>query len=138
MKINGKQERNPKRCRAPLAPALQNNYSRRDFLSSAIAAPALLTVLPMVDAAAGEVVESSPDGRVRFHLLHQAEQLRYRASFKSHDVIETSQLGIVVDGPDLGHGVAVGTIDRYTLREKYPSRGGHSEVTNNSNRARPV
>src|SRR6267143_4652713 len=136
MKINGKQERNPKRCRAPLAPALQNNYSRRDFLSSAIAATALMTVLPMTAMAAGDVVVSSPDGRVKFHLLHQSEQLRYRASLKSHDVIETSQLGIIVDGVDLGHGVAIGTIDRYTLREKYASRGAHSAATNNCNGVR--
>src|ERR1700716_2639067 len=136
MKIKGKQERNPKRCSAPLATALQNNYSRRDFLATAIAAPALVTVLPMIAAAAGDVVVSSPDGRVKVHLLHQSEQLSYRASFKNHDVIETSQLGIIVDGVDLGHRVAVGTIDRYTLREKYPSRGGHSEAANNCNGAR--
>jgi alpha-glucosidase len=90
----------------------------------------------MIAAAAGDLVVSSPDGQVKFHLLRQTEQLRYRASLKSHDVIETSQLGIIVDGVDLGHGVATGTIDRYTLREKYPSRGGHSEATNNCNGAR--
>src|SRR2546425_3240659 len=105
MKINDKQEQNRKRCRAPLPTALQNNYSRRDFLATAIAAPALVSVLPTIAAAAGDVVVSSPDGRVKFHLLHQTEQLRYRASFKSLDVIETSQLGIIVDGVDLGHGV---------------------------------
>src|SRR5258708_32208450 len=136
MKINDKQEQNRKRCRAPLATALQDNYSRRDFLSSAIAAPALLTVLPMVDAAAGDVVVSSLDGRVKFHLLREPEQLRYRASFKSHEVIETSQLGIIVDGVDLGHGVAFGTVDRYGLPEQHPSRVGHSEAANNCNGAR--
>jgi len=41
-----------------------------------------------------------------------------------------------VDSVDLGHGVAIGAIDRYTLREKYPSRGGHSEAANNCNGAR--
>jgi len=136
MKINGKQKSNPKRGRASLATALENDYSRRDFLATAIAAPALVTVLPMIAAAAGDVVVSSPDGRVKFHLLRQTEQLLYRASLKSHEVIETSQLGIIVDGVDLGRGVAIGTVERYTLREKYPSRGGHSEAANNCNGAR--
>jgi alpha-glucosidase len=127
---------NPEQRRAPLATALKNGFSRRDFLATAIAAPALVTVLPMIAVAAGDVPISSPDGRVKFHLLRQAEQLRYRASLKNHDVIEPSPLGIIIDGVDLGHGVTIGPIDRYTLREKYPSRGGHSEATNNCNGAR--
>jgi alpha-glucosidase len=136
VKTNGQQEGNPKRCRAPLVTALQNRYSRRDFLASAIAAPVLVTALPMLAAAGSDVVVSSPDGRVQFNLLRQPEQLRYQVSHKSRDVIKTSPLGIIVDGVYLGHGVAIGAVERYTLREKYPGRGGHSEATNNCNGVR--
>ena len=104
-KTKDEPEGNPKRCRAALATALQTtSYSRRDFLASAIAAPVLVAAVPIIAVAAGDVVVASPDGRVKFHLLRQPEQLRYRASLKNHDVIETSQLGIIVDGVDLGHG----------------------------------
>ena len=136
MKTNGKQEGNPKRCRAPLVTAFQYRCSRREFLSSAIAAPALVATLPMIAAAAGDVVVSSPDGRVKFLLLGQTDQLRYRVSLKNHDVIETSRLGIIMDGVSLSHGAAIDTVERFTLREKYPGRGGHSEATNNCNGVR--
>jgi alpha-glucosidase len=110
----------------------QPSYSRRDFLASAIAAHALTVSLPrFAAAAAGEFTISSPDGKVKFHLLRDQSQLRYRVALKNRPVIETSQLGIIVDGVELGHGVLPGKIERYNIHEKYPTRGGHSEGVNN-------
>jgi alpha-glucosidase len=126
------QQENPKRCRASLATALQGTgYSRRDFLATAIAVPAILATLPTVALAAGDVVVPSPNGKVIFHLLRDQSQLRYRISFKGGELIELSQMGIVVDGIDLGRDVAIGKLDRYTLRETFPTRGVHSETVNN-------
>ena len=107
-------------------------YSRRDFLAAAIAAPALTVSLPaFASPAAGEITISSPDGKVKFHLLSDQSQLRYRVALKNRPVLETSQLGIVIDGVELGRGVLLGKIERYNIREKYPTRGGHSEGVNN-------
>jgi hypothetical protein len=123
---------NPKRCRAALATALQSTgYSRRDFLSTAIAAPALVATLPIFATAAGDVVVSSPDGKVSFHLLRDQSQLRHRVSFNRREFIESSQMGIVVDGIDFGRDIAIGKVDRYSIREAYPTRGVHSEAANN-------
>jgi alpha-glucosidase len=131
------QPSNPKRCRAALATALQNaGYSRRAFLSTAIAAPALVATLPMITMAAGDIVVSSPNGKVGFHLIRDQSPLGYKVSFRSRDIIETSQIGIVVDGVDLGRYVAIGKLDRYRTREKHPTRGAHSEAVNYCNGTR--
>lgn len=133
------QKVNPKRvsrCFGIAAAFQSNHYSRRDFLSTAFAAPALLAALPMIASAAGEIVISSPDSKVRFHLERDQDQLRYRVSFASKALIETSRLGMVVDNNDLGRGVLIGKVDRYNLRETYQTRGGHSLATNNCNGAR--
>ncbi len=129
-----KKKENPKRCRASLATALPStSYSRRAFLSTAIAAPALVAVLPRVPAATSEITVISPDGNVKFQLLRDQSQLRYRVALKSLTVIENSQLGIVVDGVDLGRGVLPGRIKRYKIHEEYPTRGGHSQGLNYCN-----
>ena len=128
---------NPKRCCTALATALQSTgYSRRDFLASAIAAPALVATLPMIAEATSDIVVSSPDGKVKFHLRYDQYHLRYKASLRNHDAVETSPLGIVVDGVDLSRGIRIGPVDRYKLRETYPTRGGHSQAVNICNGAR--
>jgi alpha-glucosidase len=50
-------------------------------------------------------------------------------------VIETSRLGIRVDGVDLGQGFKVGKVEPYRLKERYPTRGVHSEAVNYCNGA---
>ena len=120
------------------AGALQNtNFSRRDFLSTAIGAPVIIASWPaMAAAAVNEITVASPDGKVKFHLLPDQAQLRYRVALRNRTVIENSALGIVVDGVELGRGVLPGKIERYNIHEKYPTRGGHSESVNNCNGAR--
>ena len=135
--VTTSKKRNPKRCRAALATALQStSFSRRDFLETAIAAPALVATLPMFAKAAGGVVVSSPDGKLDFRLLRDQSQLRYQISFRRRELIESSQIGIVLDRIDFGHDIAIGQADRYSIRETYPTRGGHSQATNHCNGAR--
>ena len=122
---------NPKRCRAALAVALQSTrYSRREFLATAVAAPAIVAFLPPIATAAGETTVASPDGKIRFHLLHDQTELHYRISFERHETIEQSRLGIVIDSVDFGRNVTIGKIDRYSINDKYPTRGEHSEAFN--------
>ena len=131
-----KKKENPKRCRAALATALQStSYSRREFLLTAIAAPVFIASLPTIAAAAtvNEITVSSPDGRVQFNLFLDQSRLRYRVTLNRKPVLETSQIGIIVDGVDLGNSVVVGKTQRYAIREKYSSRGVHSEAINNCN-----
>jgi alpha-glucosidase len=112
------------------------NYSRRAFLSTALITPilakdtSLFLQQPVINIA-------SPDGKVQFQLvLREQANLSFRATFKNQAVIETSGLGIVIDGVDLGQGVDVGRVDRYQVKEKYASRGVHSEAINHCNGAK--
>ncbi|HKC64856.1 MAG TPA: glycoside hydrolase family 97 N-terminal domain-containing protein [Pyrinomonadaceae bacterium] len=116
----------------------KRHYSRRAFLSTAIAGSVLAAKFPIVEAlSADEIKLISPNGEVQFQLLsHVPEQARYKVTFKNRAVIETSRMGIVVDGVDLGHGIEVGRVERYRVREKYPSRGVHSEAVNDCNGAK--
>jgi alpha-glucosidase len=104
--------------------------SRREFLAAALAAPLVLNEVSY-GVAADEVVVASPNKQIQFYLSSRsAPGLRYRISFKNKPVIETAQLGIVIDGTDLGQGAEIGKVENYRLKEKYLSRGVHSEAAN--------
>ncbi len=109
------------------AGALQNEYSRRDFISTALVAPALIAALPGIANAAGEVITfKSPNGLVQFVLFTTNAQLRYRVMRAGRIIVELSQLSMLVDGVDLCRDSTITRIDRYRLNEKYPTRGIHS------------
>jgi alpha-glucosidase len=109
--------------------------SRRVFLATALAAPVLAAEFPATLQPSGVNV-ASPDGRVQLQLLLRDQgRLSYRVTFRQKPVIETSALGAVIDGVDLGQGVEVGKVDRYQLKEKYAWRGVHSEAINHCNGA---
>src|SRR5918994_4433019 len=112
--------------------------TRRAFLSVAVAAPALFVGSPRAGAAAnGDVKVSSPDGRVRFELVGRgAARLGFRVTLREKPVIETSPLGIVIDGVDLSEGAEVVRVETYRVREKYPWRGVHSEAIDHCHGAR--
>ncbi len=114
----------------------KSNYSRRDFLATAIAASVLISN-PGTAKAAGEVITfPSPNGQVQFVLFAAGPQLRYRLIRKTRNIIELSQLGILVDGVDLGRDSTTARIERYRINEKHSERGVHSEAANNCNGAR--
>ena len=79
---------------------------------------------------------ASPDARIKFDLsLRSANRLAYRVTMKGHPVVDTSRLGIVVDGVNLGDGARVTGIDRARQDERYRTRGVHSAATNRYNAA---
>ncbi len=88
-------------------------------------------------AASDAMVLTSPDGQVQFRLMLQHHaRLGYAVTFKTKSVIDTSPLGIVVDGVNLAEGVRVAKADRYRVKETYPWRGVHSTAVNRCNGAR--
>lgn len=127
-------------------------YSRRAFLSTALATPVLAadfssslqkaSLSAMLRAPSGtfaldKIQITSPDGKVQFELLWRDQpRLSYQITLKNKPVIETSLMGIIVDNVDLGQGVEVGKVDTYQVKEKYPWRGVHSEAVNNCNGAK--
>lgn len=54
--------------------------------------------------------------------------MRYRVTRKTRIIIETSPLGILVDGVDLGRESTISKIERFRINEKHPTRGSHSEA----------
>ena len=117
--------------------ALQSGFSRRDFLSAALAAPAVIATLPAIANAAGEVMTfKSPNGQVQFILFAAGPQLRYRVTRANQVVIDLSQLSILIDGVDLCRESTITKIERYRVLERHPSRGVHSIATDNCNGAK--
>src|SRR5215468_2076727 len=111
----------------------EKHCSRREFLSTALAAPIFATELSS-SFQSNNVSVASPDGRVRFEILpREQSRLGYRVTFRNRVVIEASSLGIVIDGADLGQGVEIGKAERYRLDERYAWRGVHSEAVNRCN-----
>jgi alpha-glucosidase len=93
-----------------------------------------LVLLSAIAAAAADVTVASPDGRVRFVLSSGAQgHLEYTVSFNSKNIVDTSPLGIVVDGVDLAGGAQIGKADTYSVKETYPWYGPHSTAVDNCN-----
>jgi len=125
---------NPKPCRATLATALQ---SRRDFLAAVIAAPVVITNLRMAaTSASSDIRIKSPNGQVQFLMLPDRAQFRYRITLNNRPAIDTSELGIIIDGVNLGQEASAGKIERYAVNEIYPSRGVHTDAINHCNGAK--
>jgi alpha-glucosidase len=110
--------------------------SRREFLSTALAAPILATELSssFQSKQSNNISVASPDGRIRFELLQREQaQLNYRVTFRKRAVIEDSLLGIDIGGVDLCRGVEIGKAERYRSNERYDCRGVHSVAVNRCN-----
>jgi hypothetical protein len=64
----------------------RSNYSRRDYLTQAVAAPAIVAGLSVLaDAAARETIIVSPGGHLRFHLANVDSQLSLRATLNNRE-----------------------------------------------------
>jgi alpha-glucosidase len=79
---------------------------------------------------------TSPDGRIRFALLARDNRLFYDVAFKGRSVIETSPLGIVVDGVNLSRDAMVGVVENQKGNEAYPWYGVHAVAADRFNGAR--
>lgn len=86
--------------------------------------------------AADPLTLASPNGQVEFRLALQDARLSYAVAFQGKPVIETSALGIVVDGLNLAEGGQLGKAERYRTNETYPWYGVHSTAVDRSNGAK--
>lgn len=74
---------------------------------------------------------NSPDGRVHAHLtVSDQGQLHYHVAFKDATIVESSPLGITVDGVALGKGVKFEAPTRSKFDETYATRGHHTRARN--------
>jgi alpha-glucosidase len=83
-----------------------------------------------------QVEVASPDGKVKFTVLPNAERLSFTVQFGDAVVIEPSSLKMELDGYDLSAGVVFSNVERYVVNETYPWNGAHSTATNQGNGAR--
>jgi alpha-glucosidase len=91
----------------------------------------LIRVVPMQPV---QVV--SPDGKITFTLLPNAERLTFTVSLGDTKVIETSPFVMKEDDYDLSSGVVFKNLERYDVNETYPWYGAHSTASNRCNGAR--
>ena len=83
---------------------------------------------------------ASPDGAVRLEIDAAGGRLTFAIGRAGTPAIARSDLGLIVDGVNLGRGAAIGAAEPYRVNERYPMRGGHSEAVARCNgvRIRPV
>ena len=98
---------------------------RREFLATTVAAPALFR---LARGPADAIRVSSPNGAVQVQVSADAARLIYSVTFRGGPVIETSPLGILVDGANLGEEVALGKVEPYDGTDRFASRGVHAEA----------
>jgi len=100
----------------------------------AVAALALAVTSPQ---AADDVQVRSPSGSLVLTVSSgSGGALSYAVTMNGNPVLESSPLGLLVDGKNLGDGATVAGTKTYQLRETYPWRGVHSEARNHANGAR--
>lgn len=83
-----------------------------------------------------EVRVASPDGKIEFVVLPNAERLSYTVKMDGTTVIEPSTLNMIVDGYDLASGVVMGSVERFETNESFPWHGAHSVARDRSNGVR--
>jgi alpha-glucosidase len=74
------------------------------------------------------IIIASPDGEISFQAVVVEARRTYSTTFKDAPMIESSPLGIVVDGVNLAGGVEAGTVESYRAKEACPCRGVHSQA----------
>jgi alpha-glucosidase len=82
-----------------------------------------------------EFTLKSPDGKI-VAVVRAGEHLNYTVNFHGNGVLGKSDLGITVDGKDLGQQAAfAGKPERTTINERYSTRGVHTLAINHCNAA---
>jgi len=85
----------------------------------------LIRVVPMK-----QIDVKSPNGKVAFSLLPNAERLTFTVRSDDASILEPSPVVMEVDGYDLSSGVVFDTLETYSLDETYPWYGAHSQAVN--------
>ncbi len=80
-----------------------------------------------------EVQVASPDGKIKFTVLPNAERLTLTVTMGDTVVIEPSPVVMRLDGYDLSSGVVFNSLERYSVDESYPWYGAHSTAVNQCN-----
>ncbi|MBW8863678.1 MAG: glycoside hydrolase family 97 N-terminal domain-containing protein [Verrucomicrobia bacterium] len=81
---------------------------------------------------AGAVTILGPDGAVAATVQATSGNLNYSVAFHGATVIETSALGVTVNGTNIGSGATIGSTSAYATNEMFPSRNGiHALGVNN-------
>ena len=94
----------------------------------------LLAGALVLAAAVAPIEVVSPNGKIAIKVsAGEKGRLGYEITMGGQPVIERSQLGVKIDGVDLGDGATLGTAAPYKIDEKYPYRGVHSEAINRCN-----
>ncbi|HKV60758.1 MAG TPA: glycoside hydrolase family 97 N-terminal domain-containing protein [Candidatus Acidoferrum sp.] len=83
-----------------------------------------------------EVQVASPNGKIKFTILPNAERLAFTVTMGNTVVIEPSSIAMKVDGYDLSSGVDFNNLERYSIDESYPWYGAHSTAVNQCNGAK--
>jgi len=84
---------------------------------------------------ASAVELKSPDGKVVATLIVDNGRLACTLTRAGTTVLDKSEMGITIDGVDLGKNAAIGEPKFGTINEKYPWYGVKSEATNHCNTA---
>ena len=85
--------------------------------------------------AASDARVVSPDEGIQLKVFLREGRLHFSVAFKKQPVVETSPLGLSVDGVELTEGVEVGDVETSRIKESYPWRGVHSRAANHCNAA---
>ncbi len=83
-----------------------------------------------------EVQVASPDGKIKFTILPNAERLTFTVTMGNTVVIEPSSIAMKLDGYDLSSGVVFNNLERYSIDESYPWYGAHSTAVDRCNGAK--
>ena len=73
---------------------------------------------------------ASPDGRIVFTLLPNAERLSFTVAHDGQSALEPSPVQMSVDGYDLGSGLVFGSVETYSIDESFPWHGAHATARN--------
>lgn len=92
----------------------------RNFFRQMFALVVLLAACHSVLAA----TISGPDGAVLATIQATGGNLTYSVTYRGVTVIETSSLGVTINGTNIGAGVSLGSASTYSTNETFPSRHG--------------
>lgn len=85
---------------------------------------------------ANTITISSPDNRIKFLVEVKSGLLSYSVDFNKIKVIESSALGIQLNGKPPDNDGTIGKVTYYKLNETYSYRGVHSTAFNKCNGAK--
>ena len=83
-----------------------------------------------------EVQVASPDGKIKFTILPNAERLTFTVTMGNTVVIAPSPIVMKLDGYDLSSGVVFNNLERYSIDESYLWYGAHATAVNRCNGAK--